>query len=424
MRFPQGGDFRPASQNVGARISGAVVGKNKNGLDFGEYQLPTPEFIFPENLVPGNPPPTFNFSDILFLNNGVGPLPFMSGVFDSIQAQLGITPLPFFPNQLTTQLSPFPDASLPPLTCAAGSFASVARPTFSSTPNPPFAGIKVTLDGTASTPPNGAFAWTQIINPGNPIVIPFGTTITTPTFTFLAPAVGSPTSLTFQLIVTAPGAAPSAPALVTVPIVPAPAGTLPTVTAVATPNPVSGTASGTILITGVDPAGGTLTFTVTPDAAFTAAGGTLGPQVVNPIDGSVTVTFTAPDVPVLTPAQTFNFTITGTSSIAPNLAGTTTLALVVNPSLDVVTISNVVYRRVKGRLIVNASDFTPGVTLTMTLDIINPATLQPYSGVMGPIIPFAQGIFSIRVSNIPPPGLVTITSSAGGVATSGITALR
>jgi hypothetical protein len=129
-------------------------------------------------------------------------------------------------------------------------------------------------------------------------------------------------------------------------------------------------------------------------------------------------------VPVLTPAQTFNFTITGTSSIAPNLAGTTTLALVVNPSLDVVTISNVVYRRVKGRLIVNASDFTPGVTLTMTLDIINPATLQPYSGVMGPIIPFAQGIFSIRVSNIPPPGLVTITSSAGGVATSGITALR
>ena len=423
MRFPQGGDFRPASQNVGARVSGAVTGKNKNGLDFGEYQLPTPEFIFPENLVPGNPPPSSNFQDILFLNVGVGPLPFLSGVFDSVQTQLGIEPVGFFPNQNTTQLSPWPDMTAPPLTCTAGTFASVARPTFTSTPNPPFPGTSVTLDGTASTPPNGAFAWTQIINPGNPVVIPFGNTINTPTFTFLAPAVGGPTSLTFQLIVTAPGSAPSLPANVTVPIVPAPPGTLPTVNAVATPNPINGGSTGTLLITGVDPAGGTLAFTVTPDAAFTAAGGALGPQVVNP-DGSISVAITAPNVPILTLPQTFSLTVTGTSSVAPNLAGSVVVPLIVNPNTDVVTISNVVYRRIKGRLIVNASDFTPGVTLTMTLDIINPATLQPYVGVMGPIIPFAQGIFSIRVSNIPPPGLVTITSSAGGVATSGVTALR
>jgi hypothetical protein len=100
------------------------------------------------------------------------------------------------------------------------------------------------------------------------------------------------------------------------------------------------------------------------------------------------------------------------------------VTVIVQPVTDTIVISNVVYRRTKGRLIVNASDFTPGVTLTCTLDIINPATGLPFSGIMGPIIPFAQGVFSIRFSNIPPPNLVTITSDAGGIATSGITFLR
>ena len=41
MRFPQGGQFMPPTQNIGARVSGAVLGKNKSGSDSGEYQLPT-----------------------------------------------------------------------------------------------------------------------------------------------------------------------------------------------------------------------------------------------------------------------------------------------------------------------------------------------------------------------------------------------
>jgi hypothetical protein len=137
---------------------------------------------------------------------------------------------------------------------------------------------------------------------------------------------------------------------------------------------------------------------------------------------SSTVSFTAPTVPELTPSQSFTFTVTasnGTLTSAPF-----SVTVIVQPSIDTIVISNVVYRRTKGRLIINCSDFTPGVTLTATLDIINPATLQPFTGVMGPIIPFAQGVFSIRFSNIPPPNLVTITSDAGGVATSGITFLR
>jgi hypothetical protein len=43
---------------------------------------------------------------------------------------------------------------------------------------------------------------------------------------------------------------------------------------------------------------------------------------------------------------------------------------------------------------------------------------------MGPAIPAAPGTFSITFSNIAAPNLVTITSSGGGVATSGVTLLR
>jgi len=44
--------------------------------------------------------------------------------------------------------------------------------------------------------------------------------------------------------------------------------------------------------------------------------------------------------------------------------------------------------------------------------------------VMGPVIPFAPGVFTIRFTNVPPPDLVTIRSSAGGVAVSGVTVTR
>ena len=89
MRFPQGGQFMPPTQNIGARVSGAVLGKNKSGSDSGEYQLPTGEFIYPELLVPGNPPVPFNFIDFVYLTNGSGPLPLLGSVFDSTQIQLG-----------------------------------------------------------------------------------------------------------------------------------------------------------------------------------------------------------------------------------------------------------------------------------------------------------------------------------------------
>src|SRR5882724_1512195 len=433
VRFPQGGDFLPAVQNVGARISGSSPGKMKSGLTYSEYQLPSSEFIFPENVLPGTPPPRGNFSDIAFLDNGLGPLPMVSDVFDSTQVQLGQQPVPFYPNQQQGQLNPFPDRTMPPLTCVPGTFTSVALPQFSSTPNPPFAGITVTLDGTASTPPTGPFQWAQVVNPGDPIV-----TVNNPTSakaSFVAPTVAGPQNLSFSLIVGGQGSniPQSATASLLVPIVvPAP-NTPPAISALATgPNPapvdpnlpppppiVTGTtitvASGAVVsldATAVDPASAApdVTFTWSPATGLSS---TTGASVI----------FTAPSVPELTPAQSFTFTVTGTSA-ASSLSGTATVTVIVQPVTDRIVISNVVYRRTKGRLIVNVSDFTPGVTLTATLDLINPATGLQFSGTMGPIIPFAQGVFSIRFSNIPPPNLVTITSDAGGVASSGITFLR
>jgi K319L-like, PKD domain len=414
VRFPQGGIFMPPTQNIGARVSGGVLGKNKSGSDFNEYQLPTGEFIYPELLVPGNPPPPFNFNDFQYLTNGSGPLPLLGSVFDSTQIQLGLAPLPFYPNQNTPQLNPFPYDIVPPLTCTAGTFTSVARPTFSSTPNPPFAGITVTLDGTTSTPPTGPFVWSQIVNPGDPVV-----TINNPNSakaTFLAPTVASSQNLTFQLIVGGDGFTPaSAPATVIVPIIVPPAGTPPALTASSSPaNPVASGAAVTLTAVGVDPAGGALTFVWTPPAGI----------VLTPLaaDGSVQ-TFTAPIVPELTSPQTFTFSVTATSA-ASGLSATTTVTVVVNPQTDIVLITGAAYRVKKARLDVTATDFTPGVTLTVTLDIINQSTGQPISAVMGPAIPGGPGLFDVIIANVPPPNLITITSSGGGVTTSGITVLR
>jgi hypothetical protein len=442
MRFPQGGNFLPAVQNVGARISGSSPGKSKNGLTYSEYQLPSSEFIFPENQVPGSRPPMSNFADILFLDNGMGQLPMVSDVFDSSQIQLGQQPMPFFPNQVMGQLNPFPDNTLPPLTCVPGAITTLAVPKFTSNPNPPFAGITVTLDGTSSNPPTGPFQWAQIINPGDPTVTLSDPFAAKPTF--VVPAIAGAQNLTFSLVVGGQTSSvpQSAPASLIVPVIIAPAGTPPAVNAVATgPNPapvlpgippppptVSGTsitvasgASVTLSATCVDPAdpqnapcSSTFTWTaltpLPPDASLAPTTG-------------ATVTFTAGTVPELTPAQSFTFQVTATSSIT-GLTNTATVTVTVQPATDMIVISNIVYRRTKGRLIVNVSDFTPGVTLTCTLDIINPATGLQWQGVMGPIIPFAQGVFSLRFSNIPPPNLVTITSDAGGFAQGGVTFLR
>jgi hypothetical protein len=414
-RFPQGGDFLPATQNVGARISGALVGKQKNGLTFGEYQLPEATFILPENITPGTPPPAGNFSDLTFLVNGLGPLPMVSDVFDSFQVQLGAQPSAFYGNQTLGQLLPFPAAATPAPTCIPGTFASVARPTYTSNPNPPYAGVTVTLDGTGSTPPTGPFTWTQIINGGDPVIALSSTTAAKPTF--VAPLVTLPQTLTFSLVVGDGVLVPfSTAATVLVPVVPPPANAPPVVAITSAPaSPVPSGAPVTLTATGIDPAGGVLTFTWAPAAVPLAQGAP---------DGSLQ-SFVAPTLPALSAPLPLTFTVTAKSSVS-GLTGSATITILVNPSGDTVLINatGVVYRTRKARLVVTATDFTPSITMTCTLDLVNPATGLQYTGLMGPAIPAAPGVYTITFSNVPPPNLVTVTSSAGGVATSGITFLR
>jgi hypothetical protein len=415
-RFPQGGNFLPAVQNVGARVSGSFIGKQKNGLTYGEYQLPEATFIFPENITPGTPPPAGNFRDLTYLVNGLGPLPMVPDVFDSFQIQLGQQPAPFYGNQQLGQLAPFPDATIPAATCIAGNFVSVARPVYSSTPNPAYAGVTVTLDGTASNPPTGPFSWVQIINPGDPVVTINNPTAAKPTFT--APLVAISQNLSFQLVVGDGVLVPASnPASVLVPVVPPPAGAPPVVSIASDiPSPVPSGSAVTLTANGVDPAAGVLTFTWTAPAGVVLVPGAA--------DGSIQ-TFVAPTLGAGVAPLPLTFTATVTSSVT-GLTGTATITIVDNPSGDFILINatGVVYRTRKARLVVTATDTTPGIVMTCTLDIINPATGLQYTGVMGPTIPSAPGVYTITFSNVPPPNTVTVTSSAGGVAVSGITFLR
>lgn len=417
---PNGGNFLPPAMVIGARVSGGALAIADPTLNIltEQYQAPNFEFIFAEGLGIGAMPVTFNFNDIPFLVNGIGPWP----PADNIQ-QGAISNPNGFSNQVIGQLNPFPDAVTPATSCVTGGVTATATAVASFTPSPgPVAtGTVVTLSAAGSNPVNGPFSWVQVVNPGDPLV-----TITnahSATATFIAPVVAAPTTLTFQLTVGGNNTTVPATANLLVPVATAPAGTPPAVTAASAPaNPVASGAAVTLTASSIDPAGGPVTYVFTPDAAAIAAGIVLGPQVVN-VDGSVSVSFVAPIVPTLAGPQTYVFTVAGTSTPS-GLTGTTTVSVVVNPAADVVTITAVVYRQAKARLVITATDVTPGVLLTVTLDTINQATGLPWTGVMGPAIPAAPGTYSITFSNVDAPNLVTITSSGGGVATSGVTLLR
>jgi hypothetical protein len=93
----------------------------------------------------------------------------------------------------------------------------------------------------------------------------------------------------------------------------------------------------------------------------------------------------------------------------------------VNPVVDTITITSVTYRTGKAQLTVNATDNTPNVQLTSTLNVTDPATGQPYTGVMGPTSPPVPNNYTIIFTGVTQPTQVTVTSNAGGKATSGVT---
>lgn len=397
---PAGGDFLPPSRSIGVQVSGglqAVVNPVLNIMT-GQYQAPNLTFIFPENLGVGTPPVPSNFGDMAFLRNGSGP---WKGAA----------------NQFIGQLNPWPDSTAPPVSCTAGGPPppppATAVAAFSPSPGPVAKGTVVTLDATGSTPTSGPFVWTQ--NGGPTVAISNANSVQA---TFVAPTVATATNLTFQVSVGGANSTTPATAAVTIPVAAAPVTDPPTVSATSAPaNPVASAASVTLTATGVDPAGGTLTYAwVAPTGiTLTPVAGTNGAQQ----------TFTAPTVPAGSAAKSLDFSVTATSSVAPNLSSTAaTVTVVVNPVADTVTITNATYRINKAILTVTATDNTPGVTLTCTLDEINQATGKPWTAVMGPASPPVAGTFTTTFSNISPPTKVTVTSTAGGTTSSPVTTVR
>jgi hypothetical protein len=426
---PNGGTFLPPTQFVAVQPSGSVPGVSNNGLVFNYYQLPNQQFVFPEPLISGNLPPRANLYDLPFLVNGTGPWPLPSSVFDSELIQLNArraeTPMPQ-PTQTIGQLNPFPDDATPAASCSPNNTpgaSSQAVASFTSSATPITAGTLVTLSSAGSTPEKGPFLWAQIVNPGDPVVTI--TNPTSPTATFVAPVVSAPLSLGFSLTVGGGNTTQPSTTTFTIPIAAPPAGTAPSVSATSTPSsPVASAANVTMNAVGVDPSGGTLTFTWTQTAGPAVA---LTPAAA---DGSVQ-TFVSPTVPALVAPQALTFTVTATSPTIGLPTASTSITVVVNPVSDLITITHVLYSEAKARLVVEVDDFSPGVRLFATLagpngesPTINPATGQPYTGEMGPVIPFTTGVFTITFTNVPSPPLTTIRSSAGGTKTSGVTVTR
>jgi hypothetical protein len=138
-----------------------------------------------------------------------------------------------------------------------------------------------------------------------------------------------------------------------------------------------------------------------------------------------------------TPTSATNVTITLTATQVAGgvVLGTATSSFVLNVTpakvADKITITGVIYRISKARLDVTATSSvsTPdpgGCTLTnvlpgcmkATLDIINPATGQPYAALM---TNNGSGLFSVTFTGIPAPNLVFLESGYGGTAQSGVT---
>jgi hypothetical protein len=203
LSMPTAGVFLPATREVRAVVSGYAYGAvTPAGLLAGQYHAPIAEYLFPENVQPGDPPVALTANEFPFLMNGAGPWPGAGG------ALVGrLDPVPWDPSLSTTPTACAPPAVIPPPTAVAGAAQIVG------------AGTLVTLDGTGSsshtTPPRPlAFLWTQVGPAAGPFVALSDPTVAQPTF--VAPIVTQPTDLVFQLTVSDVGGASSANVTITV----------------------------------------------------------------------------------------------------------------------------------------------------------------------------------------------------------------
>jgi PKD domain len=293
---PAAGVFLPPTRMMRGALIGAYNAASpvisNNGLTTGQFALPIFEYLFPENLGIGTPPVPNSFTDFPFLVNGTfGALP-------------GVN---------VGQLIPFPNVTVPAPLC--GTPANPIPPTANAgAAQTVSAGAVVTLDGSASSDPNGlAIAWVWTPDPAITLNSNF---VSNPSFT--ATTAGT---FTFSLTVTNTVGLSSTPSSVIITVNPATTGLAPTANAGTAQTVSAGT---TVQLNGLassDP-------NVPAQALTFAWTQTAGTPVTLSNAAAATPTFTAPAPFPAATVLTFSLTVTNTSLLA---SAPSTVNITVNP---------------------------------------------------------------------------------------------
>jgi hypothetical protein len=353
---PAGGPFLPLAKEIHVIANGAnTATPTKNGLFPGQYYAPQFTFIFPENLGIGDPPVSLNFTDFVYLANGIGPFG-VDGAGNPV---------------VVGQLSPWPDLQPPPATCSYN--PSTAASVLTADAGGPYTiqlnasgNGAINLVGNAGVPlgVTPMYKWTVLNQPaGAPALTLSSTSIANP-FASIANGASITTPVTYQLsLVVSNSADPlqvSAASVATVTV--NPAAQPPVISSItASPSPVVTGGAINVSVVAFDPAGLSMSYTFTSacatfvsqtgSSAVFAAPGTASASC--PISVSVSNGAAAP--------------ATASTTVAVNApAGTPTIgAIVASPTLVVST----------GSVTLSAAVSDPaGLALSYTWTVLNNAT--------------------------------------------------
>ncbi len=388
--MPPAGTFLPATRMMRSVSEGAYSAASpvisNNGLITGQYNAPIFEFLFPENLGIGNPPVPLNLQDFPFLVNG------------TFAALPGVN---------AGQLEPFPAAAVPAPLC--GPPPDPAPPTAVASANPlvTTVGAPVTLDGSASSDPNGlaiAWTWTQTAGPATPLVPNFF--VAKPSIT--APPVVPPATsvdLTYQLIVTNTAGIVSLPSFVTITVNPATGVQIPIANAGAAQTVGAGSI---VQLNGT----ASVDINVPPQVLTYAWTQTAGPLVTLSNTAAVTPTFTAPTPFPIATTLTFSLTVTNAS------------LLVSTPSVVNITVNPV------AAPIANAGPnqtVNPGVLVTLNGSLSSDPNSLPltflWQQVAGPAVVLSSATAVSPTFTSPASGTVGLTLTVSNGILSSIAAL-